>query len=414
MSTPAGTLAPLPDFQCYDCAGCGDCCRGYFAIGVTPAERARIEAQGWGSDPALVGKVLFITQGGRDFTAFDEDGACVFLNENGLCRIHAKFGETAKPLACRLYPFRLIPAGDAVRVDVRFDCPAVAGNHGRPVTAHRAALASLLPQVLAGASPEPPALLARVSLPWTHLAKIVTAADRLLTAPLDVTRRVGALVNLSALLRNPRLAGIELKELTTLLDKVTPTLLEAAGKDALPRVTPPGVLRTAFRQLLGAYVRGDRRGEDANLGARFAANWRMLTGTGMVPRIRPDFPDVPFAALEASAGIPAGAAAEAFTRYLRVRLGSFGFCGAGFYGRGVLDGLDALLLTYPLMCWVARLYAAGAGESAITPAAAERAIALIDHQHGSNPVLDLPTERSRTRALCERTTLRCFVAWYGS
>ena len=39
------------------------------------------------------------------------DGACVFLDPAGRCRIHAKFGEAAKPLACRLYPLVIHPAG---------------------------------------------------------------------------------------------------------------------------------------------------------------------------------------------------------------------------------------------------------------------------------------------------------------
>ena len=42
------------------------------------------------------------------------DGACVFLDERGLCRIHAKFGEQAKPLACRIYPYAFHPAGKKI------------------------------------------------------------------------------------------------------------------------------------------------------------------------------------------------------------------------------------------------------------------------------------------------------------
>ena len=54
------------------------------------------------------------------------EAACVFLGPGGRCRIHAKFGHDAKPLACRLYPFVLVPAGKRWRVGLRFSCPSVA------------------------------------------------------------------------------------------------------------------------------------------------------------------------------------------------------------------------------------------------------------------------------------------------
>ena len=62
------------------------------------------------------------------------DGACVFLNEQGLCRIHAKFGEAAKPLPCQVYPYALHPGGRKVAVSLRFSCPSVVANQGKPVS----------------------------------------------------------------------------------------------------------------------------------------------------------------------------------------------------------------------------------------------------------------------------------------
>ena len=34
------------------------------------------------------------------------DGACGFLSANDRCRIHEELGGEAKPLACRVFPFR--------------------------------------------------------------------------------------------------------------------------------------------------------------------------------------------------------------------------------------------------------------------------------------------------------------------
>ena len=71
------------------------------------------------------------------------DGACVFLGPDNRCRIHAKHGSAAKPLACRIYPFFLVPAGDHWRLGLRFACPSAADNKGRPLADHLAEAAGV-------------------------------------------------------------------------------------------------------------------------------------------------------------------------------------------------------------------------------------------------------------------------------
>src|SRR5437763_13239934 len=128
----------LPVIQNWDCHACGQCCHEY-AVHVTDAERQRILAQGWETDPALRGVPLFVRisrwwQKPRyRLNSRGADEACVFLDERGHCRIHAKFGGPAKPLACQIYPYVLVPAGDHWRVGVRFACPSAADNLGRPL-----------------------------------------------------------------------------------------------------------------------------------------------------------------------------------------------------------------------------------------------------------------------------------------
>src|SRR5579859_2179645 len=123
----------LPVLQNWDCGGCTDCCREYH-VHVTDEERARIDGQAWEKEPGFADLPLFVNDGKwrkpRYRLNHDSTGACVFLGENGRCRIHAKFGSSAKPLACRIYPFVLIPAGDHWRVGLRFACPAAARSEG--------------------------------------------------------------------------------------------------------------------------------------------------------------------------------------------------------------------------------------------------------------------------------------------
>jgi len=410
-------LGTLPVYQCYDCTGCGACCGGYLAITVTPEEQARIQAQGWEADPALQGRAYFTRHGRHVLLAHREDGCCVFLNEEKRCRIHAKFGEEAKPLTCRLYPFGFVPAGDDVRTALRYDCPAVAENHGRPLSEHRAALTALLPQVVPAdvrAIPAPP-LLPGVPQGWGRALRLARAFEGLLNARTpDLTRRITAMVNLAAALHNRRLRDVTDRELDTLLDTAMKQVLAAAAQDALPRVAPTRVTAAMFRQLLGALGRRDRARAGQSLGWRLSTSIRMLGGRGPVPPLRTDFPAVTFAELDASFGLPGGAAADALVRYLRLRLHSLAFCGRAFYGRAVLDGLNALLLSYPLILWFARAHAAGRGAQTLDVASVTWGLQVVDHQYGRAPWLDLPSERFRQQSLCERSHLRSLVVWYGS
>ena len=421
----AYTLAHAPAYQCYDCIGCGDCCRGLFAIRLTAEDYTRIAAQGWEREPALLGQTLFTFQDGRYRLAHRADGSCVFLDERGLCRIHAKFGEPAKPLACRLYPFVFVPVGSEVRIDVRFDCPQTAGSRGRPITVYRGALKELLPlwvaEQLARVTPTraqelpAPPLFGRVALPWPQLTRIEQALEKLLThSPLDITRRMLCIVNVAAALRTPGLAGMETGKLDQLLATLTERVVAKIVEDPLTRLAPEGMTRAMFRQMLAAYGRADRIGQRPRLTQRLTLGLRMLRGHGEVPPIRPGFPPVRFAELEGAFGLPDAETAAPIIRYYRVHLQSMSFCGPIFYGRAFLDGLGMLCLTYPLLCWYARAFATAEGKTALEPSHVERAIAVVDHQHGRNLLFNLPSERYRQQALLERSTLRSLIVWYGS
>lgn len=128
----------LPTIQNWDCHSCSDCCSRHI-VEITAEERQTILDQGWSDDDEFTEGTPILV---RDQGAFwnrrwrlgqRPDGACVFLDEQGLCRIHAKFGEPTKPLACRVYPYAFHPQGKQVTVSLRFSCPSVVENRGRPV-----------------------------------------------------------------------------------------------------------------------------------------------------------------------------------------------------------------------------------------------------------------------------------------
>lgn len=62
------------------------------------------------------------------------DGACGFLSSRDRCRIHEELGGAAKPLTCRMFPFKLHPVAGGVVVTASFGCPTIVANRGELVS----------------------------------------------------------------------------------------------------------------------------------------------------------------------------------------------------------------------------------------------------------------------------------------
>ena len=97
----------IPPIQNWSCHGCTDCCRNHLLVQLLPEDKQRIEKQGWtradGVDPGS----MIVGQDGNFRLGHQSDGACVFLDPSGRCRIHAKFGADAKPLAATKYKVQI-------------------------------------------------------------------------------------------------------------------------------------------------------------------------------------------------------------------------------------------------------------------------------------------------------------------
>jgi len=52
-----------------------------------------------------------------------KEGRCIFLMDNDLCKVHAKYGMDAKPATCRKFPFALTSTPDGRRVVTSHRCP---------------------------------------------------------------------------------------------------------------------------------------------------------------------------------------------------------------------------------------------------------------------------------------------------
>jgi len=142
--------------QRFTCGRCTRCCRRFDVV-VTPgeaealrrpalaalwsaeADRARIGEPGPDVDPLEP----VSAQPGAFRLRRRADGACGFLAADGACRIHAERGADRKPIACRIFPFRLHPTEATPLLTASFSCPTVVANAGSPVGADLEELSAL-------------------------------------------------------------------------------------------------------------------------------------------------------------------------------------------------------------------------------------------------------------------------------
>ena len=129
--------------QRFTCHSCGRCCRRWDVL-VTEAERDTYvkrgvarwfretgnETEGTDRDPfeAVPGWHGYYRIRSR------ADGACGFLSNDDRCRIHEEHGAAAKPLTCRMFPFKFHPTAGGVTVTASFGCPTIVANRGELVS----------------------------------------------------------------------------------------------------------------------------------------------------------------------------------------------------------------------------------------------------------------------------------------
>ncbi len=437
----------LPQLQHWSCHNCAGCCRQH-AIVVTPEEQSRIASQGWEQD-AFIGpdQPLFVpahlsSARGRFQLAHRADGACVFLQEDGLCRIHARFGEAAKPAPCRIYPYAFHPLGPSLGVSLRYSCPSVVANRGRTAEENRAELQTLAQLVVpAGWSDiPPPPVWGRQQLSWPELRRLVDHVDSLLAddegGPIELKlQRIAFWVQLIGQANFDKIRGERVTELAEVISEAAALELSAATPDhdstseshpaatshtdspAMAILPPQRWARTQLRLLAMQYARRDT---STALAQGWHYRWQLLLaglqtawGRGQTHPVHTDFASVPFARLEQpNGGLPA-TAQELLTRYYRTKVQSLSFCGRAYYDVPFAEGLVSLLLTFPALMYLTRWLAAGAARPHALHADVARALTFVDHQHGYSPIFGQAAFRRRVRLLTTAQQLIPLIADYS-
>jgi lysine-N-methylase len=421
MSLP---VRHLPVLQNWDCHVCGNCCKEY-QVTITDEERQRIEAQGWQAQPEFADLPLFSRRGPwwarRWQLRRRADGSCIFLSDQGRCRIHERFGAAAKPLPCRLFPFILVPAGNHWRVGLRFACPSAAASKGRPLAAHDKDLAEFADQLarregLPGnpstADLPPPPLQGRQRVEWSDLMRFVQALLALVRNPADrVERRLRKCLALASLCRQARFDVVKGGQLTEFLGLISASLEGEVPADPAAVPPPSWMGRVLFRQILALFARKDQ-GPHRGLAAQgrwtlLGAAWRFARGRGTVPRLNAFLPETTFEQVEAMPTPRSEEAEQVLERYYSVKVASLQFAGATNFGIAFWDGLEMLAATYPAIAWLTRALAQPGIEGLL------HAISLVDDHFGFNRILGTPRQKLAFRILARTGELSRLIAWYG-
>lgn len=411
--------------QSWDCQGCSNCCREY-RVFLNDAEVLRLEEQDWSeTDLADTPRVVHDRSGTRLNQRVD--ASCVFLSEQGRCRIHERFGPEAKPFACRLYPFVLVPAGDHWRVSLRYACPSAARNEGRPLREHEAALREFALELerierSTGRDPKhgkkllaagPPALQGRQVVDWPDLFAFQKKLLSILQDRKDRLerrwRRCLALVSLCRMARFEQVKGDRLNEF---LDLVSTSLDGDVPTDPILVPKPSWVGRVLFRQAAALLARTDV-GPERGIAmqgrlALLRAAWRFALGTGQVPRVHAAMPETTFERIEEPAAPLSAAAEAALERYYTVKVGSLQFCGPTNFDMHFWSGLQSLALTMPVILWLTRALSHLQQNEAVT-----RAIGIVDGNFGYSPLLGSRRQRFSLGILADRGELEKLIAWYS-
>ncbi len=414
----------LPTLQNWSCHNCGGCCKQH-GIFITEAEKERIEKQGWNETNGVPqGQPIFVRMGGAVGKAWHRlahkpDGGCVFLDDKGLCRIHAKFGEPAKPLACRIYPYAFHPTGAGVTIGLRFSCPSVVANVGQPVVAQRGDLLELARQVVPANVHEarPPEIAPGERLSWADFHRVVAALDDSFEDESEpFLKRLLSTITWTTLIGQATFEKIQGDRVNELLGIIREAAWNATP-DAPEESAPPSrVGRTQFRLLAGHYARKDTyTSKDNTLFGRIRllrSALKLTTGKGQLPLLQPAFKPATFAQLEQPYGVPEGTEAL-FSRYFRVKIQGLSFCGAAYYNVPLVEGFQSLALVYPAVMWIGRWLAASHGRSELAFEDVADALSIADHHHGYSPAFGAWGFRKRVRTLADLNDIAALCAWYS-
>jgi len=420
--------------QKYSCHGCGSCCRD-FTVQLTDTDLQKLNEQGW---KERLGQEYVVKFRGHSWLKQKEDGACVFLGDNGLCKVHAEFGLEGKPLACQFFPFMLSPNVRDTHVGISFACGSVVASKGADLESHRGDVRRMS-ELLPASAPMPVQLQGKLIASESEVATIETALEGWLRkkniSPAVRYQGLAWLITslLQANLGNVR--GEKLRQLaSTLSDAVEQELPLLDWPEPSPRAWK--LLRQAVFTRIEDPKIGDllKRGKVASVLGQWARSRKWAVGKGISPKTT-GFSSVDFASFESTFGVfdtsttsigdstslsieaakntltdsqshDAEAMDDLLQRWIRATILGGRAWGSGLYGLPIDQGLGLIMVNLLTALWLARFHAAGRGAQRVSLLDLQVAVGRVDRTSGRAVWLATAGERLRVKWLSHSDSLR--------
>lgn len=400
--------------QYYSCLNCGKCCK-IWDVPVSSAEKASIcklplELQKHKLEDC------FVKDAKRKniFTIRKLDTRCVFLDDDNLCIIHKKFGEKAKPLACRIYPFDIFNWNDGtISASFRFDCPAVVAAKGKSISEYKTAILGFSNEISASGKVASAVYSQKLDC-GTEKLRIVARAYRniLLNKNMPPAHK---LLACSELLRfhSKKENAQDIISAGESFSSDAIGLVDRSIHELEKKISKAENLdlrqRILFRFLVNGYVRTDEAAIFGNspLGRikRTFSLLRFCLGKGGLSEFMPEGQY-----LSTSICDPIEAICEfrrnrfivpdIYWNYLASKLDSLHFCGYPVFGHSFEEGMRHLLLTYPVVACLALMLAVKQEVDANIEDSFRKALMIVDHTFSRSPFFRLAKVKRIEREFC--------------
>jgi lysine-N-methylase len=209
------------------------------------------------------------------------------------------------------------------------------------------------------------------------------------------------------------MSKLKIDQVTEFLDIFSKVTISDVPVDAFAIPSPSWVGRVLFRQITALFTRkdhGPNRGI-ANKGrmALLKAAIQFAKGAGNIPKLNVWISDTTFEDIELKRSDLDVESNELLKRYYLIKLESLQFFGASNFGIPFWEGLNILLLTYPIIIWTSL------AQNSQDPMAdrIQRAISLVDDHFGFNKILGGLRQRYGFNLLAQRNETEKLIAWYS-
>lgn len=174
---------------------------------------------------------LVVLPSGQTVTGRDSGGTCLYLDDGGLCELHAELGAEHKPLACQLYPYSITATPDGYFTSLSFACPVVLWGHEGDLEGNRRELEVLLKSrgQKDGPLPHQVELIAGRFIPWSSYRALEANLEKKIdrgSPALSLLGTVGSILTILSQTADNELPGWEALRAAPPEDEFEEKLLE--------------------------------------------------------------------------------------------------------------------------------------------------------------------------------------------